>query len=250
MIELFFPNHRALLPTFHTNCPYGSHFAHIGSHLAQNTTPNPCSFLSIHNPFLGYVSTQNTPNPTPENPFSWPELRNYSLGNLDPTVQYLKSGQSFSRRKKKKMFTGIWFQLWHGSLHQSLSQGNHYLAGGCKINYIPLARLKDCWSALAVCTVLRWASIEKRVLRGHGRITKADTHRLIIGIARFPVDSEYKFWESNWAQCLNIQIKEIHTVKLMLENFGWIYDICYRLCALPFKIYICISVSKSCTDFA
>ena len=36
MIGFFFPNSRALLPTFRTTCPDGSHFA-------QNTTTNPCS---------------------------------------------------------------------------------------------------------------------------------------------------------------------------------------------------------------
>ena len=50
MIESFCPNSRALLPTFRTNCPDGSHFAQMGSPFAQNTTPNPCSLLSSHTP--------------------------------------------------------------------------------------------------------------------------------------------------------------------------------------------------------
>ena len=62
-----------------------------------------------------------------------------------------------------------------------------------------------------------------------------------IGISRFPVDSEYEFMESTYS--VNIKIKEIHSVKpeLILENFSWIYGICYKLCALPFKINIHIS---------
>ena len=40
MIEFFLPNSRALLPTFRTNCPDGSHFAQMGSNF-QNTTTNP-----------------------------------------------------------------------------------------------------------------------------------------------------------------------------------------------------------------
>ena len=76
MIEFFPPNSRALLPTLPTNYPDGSHFAKKGSHFAQNTTTNPCSLLSRHTllPGQGYVGEQNTPQPTPKQPFSWPEL--------------------------------------------------------------------------------------------------------------------------------------------------------------------------------
>ena len=48
IIEFFLPNSRAILPTFHTNCPDGSHFAQMGSDFAQKTTTNPCSLLSRH----------------------------------------------------------------------------------------------------------------------------------------------------------------------------------------------------------
>ena len=48
MMVFFLPNSRALLPTFRTNCPDGSHFAQMGSDFAQNTTTNPCSLLSRH----------------------------------------------------------------------------------------------------------------------------------------------------------------------------------------------------------
>ena len=74
MIGFLPRNSRALLPTFCTDCPDGSHFAQMGSHFAQNTTTNPCILLSRHKPLSGYVRTQNTPNLTPKHPFSWPEL--------------------------------------------------------------------------------------------------------------------------------------------------------------------------------
>ena len=52
----------ALLPTFGTNCPDGSHFAQMVYNFAQNTTLNPCSLLSSHTPLSG-ICTQNTPKP-------------------------------------------------------------------------------------------------------------------------------------------------------------------------------------------
>ena len=64
------PNSRALLPTFHTNCPYGSHFAHVGFHFAQpeNTTPNPCSLLSSHTHLLGVCTYTEHPKAHPKTP--------------------------------------------------------------------------------------------------------------------------------------------------------------------------------------
>ena len=98
MTEFFFPNSRALLPTFCTNCPHGSHFAQMGSHFAQNATTNANSLLSSHNPFLGYVHAQNTQKPTPNHPFSWPGQNGPQLGNL------FESGQNVSRSGQKKLF--------------------------------------------------------------------------------------------------------------------------------------------------
>ena len=46
MIEFFYPNSAAFLPTFRTNCPGGSHFAQMGSHFAQNTTTNQPLFFT------------------------------------------------------------------------------------------------------------------------------------------------------------------------------------------------------------
>ena len=92
---------------FRTNCPDGSHFAQMGSHFAQNTTPNPCPLLSRHR-LLSVICTHKTPPTPPKNtPFPGLNLKvgklNYSLGNLDPNwAIYLKSGQNFSRSGQKK----------------------------------------------------------------------------------------------------------------------------------------------------
>ena len=68
MIEFFWPNSRALLPTFSTNCPDGSHFAQMGSHFAQNTTTNPCSLLNRHQPLSGICTNTKHPQPRPKTP--------------------------------------------------------------------------------------------------------------------------------------------------------------------------------------
>ena len=83
------PNSRALLPTFRTDCPDGSHFAQMGSHFAQtgshfaqtgshfaqmgsrfaqNTTVNPCSLLSRHTPLTGICTCTQHPQAHPPKP--------------------------------------------------------------------------------------------------------------------------------------------------------------------------------------
>ena len=100
MIEFFLPHSRALLPSFHTNCPERSHFAQKGPLFARNTTLNHCSVLSHHTPL---VRTQNTPKPTLKPPFPGLNLKsgkiNYSLGNFDPNwAKCLKSGQKWAKK--------------------------------------------------------------------------------------------------------------------------------------------------------
>ena len=108
MIEFCFPNSRALLPTFRTNCPDGSHFALLGSHFARSTTTNLCSLLSGHKPLSGICTNKKHPQPHPQNtPFSVLILKvgkmNYCLGKTDPNwAKCLKSGQNFSRSGQKK----------------------------------------------------------------------------------------------------------------------------------------------------
>ena len=92
MIEFFFPNSRALLPTFSTSCPDGSQPAQMGLILPKIPPPTPILYSPITLPFLGYVPTQTTPNPTPKHPFSWPELESGqkelpSAQNETPTGQ-------------------------------------------------------------------------------------------------------------------------------------------------------------------
>ena len=84
-------------PTFRTNCPDGSLFCQMGSHYAQNTTTNPSSLLSRHKPLLGYVCTQDTPNPTPKHHFSWPEL---------------ESGQNQLSSEQNRPQLGKMFEKW------------------------------------------------------------------------------------------------------------------------------------------
>ena len=42
--------------------------------LARIPPPPLVLYSAVTNTFRGYVSTQNTPKPTPKHPFSWPEL--------------------------------------------------------------------------------------------------------------------------------------------------------------------------------
>ena len=74
MIVFFLPNSRGLLPTFHTNCPDGSHFAQMGSHFTQNTTTNPCSLLSSHKRLSGICTNTKHPQPHSKTPLSWPDF--------------------------------------------------------------------------------------------------------------------------------------------------------------------------------
>ena len=75
----------------------------MGSHFAQNTTPNPCSYSAVTHPFQGFVRTQNTPNPTQKHPFSWPELESgqNELPSGQPGPQL---GNMFKNLKMDKTF--------------------------------------------------------------------------------------------------------------------------------------------------
>ena len=86
MIKFFGSNSRAFLPTFHTNCPDGSHLAQMGSHFAQNTIPNPCSLLSSHTPLSGIYTYTKRPQAHPKTPL-WT--------NLDPKQFGPQVGKKF-----------------------------------------------------------------------------------------------------------------------------------------------------------
>ena len=111
MIEFVFLNYRVFYPTFRINCPEGSHLPRWGLILPRKPAPTPVLYSAVTNPFRaqirGYVRTQDTPNPTPRHPFSWPDFEsgqmNCCLGKMDPNwAKCLKSGQKFSTSGQKK----------------------------------------------------------------------------------------------------------------------------------------------------
>ena len=62
-------NSRAFLPTFSTDCPDGSHFAQMGSHFVQNTTPTPVLYSAVTYHFREYVQgLHKTPQPLTRTP--------------------------------------------------------------------------------------------------------------------------------------------------------------------------------------
>ena len=68
--------------------------------------PIPVLYSAVTNPFLGYVHTQNTPNPNPKHPFPGLNLKvgkmTYRLGSLDSNcAKCLKSGKTFLEVGKK-----------------------------------------------------------------------------------------------------------------------------------------------------
>ena len=79
------------------------------SHFAQNITTNPCSLFSSTNPFWGYVRTQNAPNPTPKQPFSWPELESgqNELPSVQPRPQLGKMFEKWTKLFYKWAFLSI-----------------------------------------------------------------------------------------------------------------------------------------------
>ena len=104
---IFSPNSRELLPTFHTNCPDGSHFAQMGSHFAQNPTPNPCSLLSSHTPLLEICTFTKHHQPTQKLPFSCPELESgqNELQYGQPAPQLGKTFEKWTKLQKHPFST-------------------------------------------------------------------------------------------------------------------------------------------------
>ena len=107
MIEFPPPNSRALLPTFSTNFPDGSHFAQMGSHFAQNTTSNPCSLLSRRKPLSGICTYTKHPQPHPRTPlflawyWKWAKWTTF-LAKWTPSDQNVwKVGKMFIEVGKK-----------------------------------------------------------------------------------------------------------------------------------------------------
>ena len=113
MIEyFFFPNSRALLPTFCTYCPDESHFAQMGSHFAQNTTPNSCSLLSSHTPLSGICTYTKHLQTQPKTPlllawtWQWTKWTTVWAGQTGPPTgqNVWKVDKTFLEVGKKNLF--------------------------------------------------------------------------------------------------------------------------------------------------
>ena len=125
MTKFLSPNSTALMPTFLTNCPDGSHSVQMGSHFAQNTTPSPCSLLRRNTSLLGICMYTKDPNPTPKHPYSWPELKKKTKvwATWTPTGQNVwKVDKTFLEVGKKKLFIKK-----HANLHAILEQQRFFL---------------------------------------------------------------------------------------------------------------------------
>ena len=55
-------------------CPLFIQLAQMGLILPRIPPPTPVLYSAVTKPSLGYVHTQNTPNPTPKHPLFWPEV--------------------------------------------------------------------------------------------------------------------------------------------------------------------------------
>ena len=89
-----------------------SHFAQMGFHFAQNTTPNPCSLLCRHIPFSRIcMYTIHPQTPSQNTPFPGLNLKvckmNYILGNLDPIWAICL--------KTEQIFSEWFFDSWHSN---------------------------------------------------------------------------------------------------------------------------------------
>ena len=134
MIDFFLPNSRALLPTFHTNCPDGSYFAQMGSYFAQNTTTNPCSLLCRHTPFSRICTYSKHPKPHPKTTlflaWTWKGAKWTTVWeNWIPTGQNVwKVGKKFLEVGKKKC-SSFWalniMSYWKHLQHQHLCLYSH-----------------------------------------------------------------------------------------------------------------------------
>ena len=120
MIYFFFlPNSRALLPTFHTNCPNGSHFALMGSQFAQNTCDHhqPLFCQSRHKPLSGKCTYTKHPTTPPQNtPF--PGL-NLKVGKINWAKMFEKWAKLFEKganfffpMNSYATFHDLWTHIW------------------------------------------------------------------------------------------------------------------------------------------
>ena len=71
-LNIFFPIREQFCPLSVQIAQTGLTLPRWGLTLPRITPPTPVLYSAVTNPFRGYVRTQNTPNPTPKHPFSWP----------------------------------------------------------------------------------------------------------------------------------------------------------------------------------
>ena len=71
---IFFPILEHFCPLFLQIAQMDLILPRWGLILPRIPPPTPVLYSAVTHPFQGYVHTQNTPSPTPKQPFSWPEL--------------------------------------------------------------------------------------------------------------------------------------------------------------------------------
>ena len=103
-------------PILEIFCPLFMHIAQMGSHLPRwglillRIKPlTPVLYSAVNHFFLGYVHAQNTPNPTPKQPFSWPELESgqNELPSVQPRPQLGKMFEKWTKLFYKWAFLSI-----------------------------------------------------------------------------------------------------------------------------------------------
>ena len=131
MIGFLPRNSRALLPTFCTDCPDGSHFAQMGSHFFTIPPPTPAFYSAVTNPFRD-MYVHKTPPTSPQNTH-FPGLnlkvgkKKCHLGKMDHNwAKCLKSSKTVLEVGKKK---NSYFTLANAGHMQRISS-THSRPGG------------------------------------------------------------------------------------------------------------------------
>ena len=112
MIEFFCPILEHVWPLFVQIAQMYLILHRWGFILPRIPLPTPVLCSAIINLFQGYVRTQNTPNPTPKHPFSWPDFESgqnkLQSGQNGPQLgKMFEKWQNFSRSGQKNLFAVI-----------------------------------------------------------------------------------------------------------------------------------------------
>ena len=104
MIEFFFSNSRAFLPTFYTIVQMDLILPRRGLILPRIPPPTPVLYSAVTKPFLGYVCTRNTPQIAPLPGLNLKVSKStWCLGNLDRQNVW-KVGKKILEVGQKKLF--------------------------------------------------------------------------------------------------------------------------------------------------